>query len=338
MKYANKLGVILAGSLALVVCSKIQVSTSSNVSGETIAIGTSSNVETIETFEKSIPEINKYVDSLTNNEVDSNASMYLFDVEYYAPCLDFITEDASQEDIEYAILSMNIMNQKYPLDLSTDYPIVDEYYKMIDNEAKQKLSTLEYVDGSVSFSYEPYTNHSQIEQQFNEFIDEYYTDITEEKVQSLGYPFKEITVDNTISSDLFFLEEECMEKYTYHYNGLRYIPFRVNSLNMWGEDASNDKQSNKAMCYEMLCRMKNFTEQYQNIVGENPDYVEKVNRYIQEYSSAYMYVLTNADSMTDEEVYTYLHNFLFDEDMISLQSDMYDVEETASENILTVID
>jgi hypothetical protein len=263
--------------------------------------------------------------------------MYLFDVEFYAPCLDFITEDATQEDIEYAMFSMNVMNKKYPLDLDTEYPIIDEYYKMIDSEAKQKLNTLQYTDGSISFSYEPYANHEQIEQQFNDFMNEYYTDITDEKIQSLGYPFKEITVNNTISSELFPLEEECMEKYTYHYNGLRYIPFRTNGLNRWGEDVGNDKESCKAMCYEMLCEMKNFTEQYQDIVGENPEDVETINKYIKEYSSAYMYILTNADTMTDDEVYTYLHNFLFDEEMLDLQNYLYTIKEPIPSDILTIV-
>jgi hypothetical protein len=232
---------------------------------------------------------------------------------------------------------MNVMNKKYPLDLDTEYPIIDEYYKMIDSEAKQKLNTLQYTDGSISFSYEPYANHEQIEQQFNDFMNEYYTDITDEKIQSLGYPFKEITVNNTISSELFPLEEECMEKYTYHYNGLRYIPFRTNGLNRWGEDVGNDKESCKAMCYEMLCEMKNFTEQYQDIVGENPEDVETINKYIKEYSSAYMYILTNADTMTDDEVYTYLHNFLFDEEMLDLQNYLYTIKEPIPSDILTIV-
>lgn len=327
MNYAKKLGVILVSSAVLVLCLKVQPSTPSKVSSETI-----------ETFETSIPNIVPYVDSFTNDEIDSNLSRYLFDVEFYVTCLNFITEEASQEDIEYAILSMNVMNKKYPLDLTTDYPIVDEYYKMVDAEAKQKLSTLEYVDKSISFSYEPYTYHDQVEQQFNDFMNEYYTDVTTEKIQSLGYPFKEITVDNTISSELFPLEEECMQKYTYHYNGLRYILFRVNSLNMWGEDVSSDKQACKVMCYKMLCRMKNFTEQYQNIVGENPQDVEMVNKYIKTCSNAYMYILTNADSMSDDEVYTYLHNFLFDEETLNLQNAMYDIKEPISEEVLTIID
>jgi hypothetical protein len=263
--------------------------------------------------------------------------MYLFDVEFYTPCLDFITEDATQEDIEYAIFSMNVMNKKYPLDLSTSYPAVDQYYKMVDDEAKQKLNSLEFTAENASFSYEPNPNHDQIEQQFNDFMNDYYTDVTDEKVQSLGYPFKKITVDNTISSELFPLEQECMEKYTYHYNGLRYVQFRVNSLNMWGEDVGKDKQSCKAMCYEMLCEMKNFTEQYKNIVGESPKDIDTINQYIEKYSSAYMYILTNADSMTDDEVYTYLHDFLFDEEMINLQNSMYTLEEPTSSDVLTIM-
>lgn len=51
-----------------------------------------------------------------------------------------------------------------------------------------------------------------------------------------------------------------------------------------------------------------------------------------------MYILTNVDSMMDNKVYMYLHNFLFYEEMLNPQSDMYAIKEHISEDILTIID
>lgn len=114
-------------------------------------------------------------------------------------------------------------------------------------------------------------------------------------------------------------------KYTYHYNGLRCLRYIAVKFAIWGEDVPNDKNSTARTCYEILCRMKDFTQEYNTVMGENPQDVDIVNEYIEKYSQAYMYILQNKDTLTDDEAYTYLHNFLFDEDMIDLQTQVYHI-------------
>ncbi|MCD7799888.1 MAG: hypothetical protein LUG94_01585, partial [Ruminococcus sp.] len=264
---------------------------------------------------------------------------YLYDVYMYESGSSLIKETLSKEHAEYSQFRVKNMNKKYPLDLSTDYPIVDEYYKMLDYEVKQKIATLHYVDGVPTFTYEPASNHDELEQQFQEFMESYYYDVTDEKIQELGYPFDKITVDNNISSDLIDIEKECVEKYEHHYNGLRCLTNEVNSLHYVGEDASDDKENTIKYCFEILCKMKNFTKTYSTVIDENPEDIDLINEYIEKYSSAYMYILQNRDTLTSEDMYEYLHNFLFvDEEMMDLRYRMCQIDVPNPDELLTITD
>ena len=84
--------------------------------------------------------------------------------------------------------------------------------------------------------------------------------------------------------------------------------------------------------------MKDFTQEYNTVMGENPQDVDIVNEYIEKYSQAYMYILQNKDTLTDDEAYTYLHNFLFDEGMIDLQTQVYHITTENLDTFLNPID
>lgn len=337
MKKISKFSVLLSMLLLLNGCShnESEVLPEETIeNSNTIEITETTQVtETIGISNRDIVDITPYINTLSNDEINDNLSIYLYDIDFYTNACDFIIDGDCKEDIEYEQFRMQCINKKYPLNLSTNYPIVNEYYKMIDTEAKQTLDTLYYVDGVPTFTYVPYPNHDEIEQQFQDFMYDCYN-VTDEKIQELNYPFDNISVNNDIPKDLVDLEKECVEKYTYHYNGLRCLEYEVNSLDLDMEDVPNDKDSMVRTCYEILCRMKDFTQEYNTVVGENPQDVDIVNEYIEKYSQAYMYILQNKDTLTDDEAYTYLHNFLFDEDMIDLQTQVYHI---TTENLDTFL-
>lgn len=341
MKNISKFSVLLSMLLMLNGCShnENEVLPEETIeNSNTIEITETTQVtETIGVSNDDIVDVTSYINTLSNDEINDNPSIYLYDIDFYTNACDFIIDGDCKEDIEYGQFRMQCINKKYPLNLSTNYPIVDEYYKMIDTEAKQTLDTLYYVDGVPTFTYVPYPNHDEIEQQFQDFMYDYYN-VTDEKIQELNYPFDKISVNNDIPKDLVDLENECVEKYTYHYNGLRCLRYIAVKFAIWGEDVPNDKNSTARTCYEILCRMKDFTQEYNTVMGENPQDVDIVNEYIEKYSQAYMYILQNKDTLTDDEAYTYLHNFLFDEDMIDLQTQVYHITTENLDTFLNPID
>lgn len=338
MKNMAKFGVLLSMLLMLNGCSKIGSEVlSQETIGNSNTIETTQVTETIGISNRDIVDITPYINTLSNDEINDNLLMYLDDIYYYNAVANYDEVDICDYVLDFAEFTIKRLNKKYPLDLSTNYPIVDEYYKMVDYEAKQKLNTIHYTDGVPTFIYVPYPNHDEIEQQFQNFMYDCYN-VTDEKIQELNYPFDNISVNNDIPKDLVDLEKECVEKYTYHYNGLRCLEYEVNSLDLDMEDVPNDKDSMVRTCYEILCRMKDFTQEYNTVMGENPQDVNIVNEYIEKYSQAYMYILQNKDTLTDDEAYTYLHNFLFDEDMIDLQTQVYHITTENLDTFLNPID
>lgn len=232
------------------------------------------------------------------------------------------------------------MNKRYPVGLSTGYSAVDDYYKMLDDEAKTRLNTLSYVDGVPTFTESLYPNHQEIEEAYYQFIDAYYFEnLTEDKINSLGYPFDKVTVNNTVTKEVYDLEKECIETYGIHHNGIRCLDHVVCGLLYGREEVITNKEAMAGVCFEILCKMRNFVEEYQGVVGEKPEDIEAVNQYIEKYSSAYMYILQNYQNMTNEEVYNYLNEFLFlNEENQQLQDRIYAITIPNVEEILTIED
>ena len=303
MNRLSKISIALSMILILSGCDKINIASST--------IGTSEIVSN--TSKNNVLDVTSYIDSKSVSDIDSNPSLYMESVWLYEATSYFYGESLNKQDVEYSILSIKAMNKRYPIDLKTDYPAVDSYYKMLDDEAKTRLKTLSYVDGVPTFTESLYPNHQEIEEAYYQFEHEYYREnLTEAKINSLGYPFDKITVNNTVSKEVYDLEKECMENYEIHHNGIRCIDNSVGTMAYFIDSViEDDKEAMAGICFEILCKMRNFVEEHQGLVGEKPEDVEAVNQYIEKYSSAYMYILQNYQNMTDEEVYNYLNEFLF---------------------------
>ena len=331
MNRLSKISIALSMILILSGCDKINIASST--------IGTSEIVSN--TSKNNVLDVTSYIDSKSVSDIDSNPSLYMESVWLYEATSYFYGESLNKQDVEYSILSIKAMNKRYPIDLKTDYPAVDSYYKMLDDEAKTRLKTLSYVDGVPTFTESLYPNHQEIEEAYYQFEHEYYREnLTEAKINSLGYPFDKITVNNTVSKEVYDLEKECMENYEIHHNGIRCIDNSVGTMAYFIDSViEDDKEAMAGICFEILCKMRNFVEEHQGLVGEKPEDVEAVNQYIEKYSSAYMYILQNYQNMTDEEVYNYLNEFLFlNEENQQLQDRIYAITIPNVEEILTIED
>ncbi len=324
-----KISIALSMILLLSGCDKINVA-SSTIGNSEIVSNTSKN---------NVLDVTSYIESKSVSDIDSNPSLYMESVWLYEATSYFYGESLNKQDVEYSILSIEAMNKRYPIDLKTDYPAVDNYYKMLDDEAKTRLETLSYVDGVPTFTESLYPNHQEIEDAYYQFEYEYYRkNLTEDKINSLGYPFDKITVNNTVSKEVYDLEKECMENYEIHHNGIRCIDNSVGTMAYFIDSViEDDKEAMAGICFEILCKMRNFVEEHQGLVGEKPEDVEAVNQYIEKYSSAYMYILQNYQNMTNEEVYNYLNEFLFlNEENQQLQNRVYATTVPNVEEILTI--
>ena len=331
MNRLSKISIALSMILILSGCDKINIASST--------IGTSEIVSN--TSKNNVLDVTSYIDSKSVSDIDSNPSLYMESVWLYEATSYFYGESLNKQDVEYSILSIKAMNKRYPIDLKTNYPAVDSYYKMLDDEAKTRLKTLSYVDGVPTFTESLYPNHQEIEEAYYQFEHEYYREnLTEAKINSLGYPFDKITVNNTVSKEVYDLEKECMENYEIHHNGIRCIDNSVGTMAYFIDSViEDDKEAMAGICFEILCKMRNFVEEHQGLVGEKPEDVEAVNQYIEKYSSAYMYILQNYQNMTDEEVYNYLNEFLFlNEENQQLQDRIYAITIPNVEEILTIED
>ena len=329
MNRLSKISIALSMILILSGCDKINIASST--------IGTSEIVSN--TSKNNVLDVTSYIESKSVSDIDSNPSLYMESVWLYEATSYFYGESLNKQDVEYSILSIKAMNKRYPIDLKTDYPAVDSYYKMLDDEAKTRLETLSYVDGVPTFTESLYPNHQEIEEAYYQFEHEYYREnLTEAKINSLGYPFDKITVNNTVSKEVYDLEKECMENYEIHHNGIRCIDNSVGTMAYFIDSViEDDKEAMAGICFEILCKMRNFVEEHQGLVGEKPEDVEAVNQYIEKYSSAYMYILQNYQNMTDEEVYNYLNEFLFlNEENQQLQDRIYAITIPNVEEILTI--
>ena len=329
MNRLSKISIALSMILILSGCDKINIASST--------IGTSEIVSN--TSKNNVLDVTSYIESKSVSDIDSNPSLYMESVWLYEATSYFYGESLNKQDVEYSILSIKAMNKRYPIDLKTDYPAVDSYYKMLDDEAKTRLKTLSYVDGVPTFTESLYPNHQEIEDAYYQFEHEYYREnLTEAKINSLGYPFDKITVNNTVSKEVYDLEKECMENYEIHHNGIRCIDNSVGTMAYFIDSViEDDKEAMAGICFEILCKMRNFVEEHQGLVGEKPEDVEAVNQYIEKYSSAYMYILQNYQNMTDEEVYNYLNEFLFlNEENQQLQDRIYAITIPNVEEILTI--
>ena len=329
MNRLSKISIALSMILILGGCDKINIASST--------IGTSEIVSN--TSKNNVLDVTSYIESKSVSDIDSNPSLYMESVWLYEATSYFYGESLNKQDVEYSILSIKAMNKRYPIDLKTNYPAVDSYYKMLDDEAKTRLKTLSYVDGVPTFTESLYPNHQEIEEAYYQFKHEYYMEnLTEAKINSLGYPFDKVTVNNTVTKEVYDLEKECMENYEIHHNDVLCLEYGVNRLTYFIDSViEDDKEAMAGICFEILCNMRNFVEEYQGVVGEKPEDVEAVNQYIEKYSSAYMYILQNYQNMTDEEVYNYLNEFLFlNEENQQLQDRIYAITIPNVEEILTI--
>ena len=295
----------------------------------------------ISDIESKVLDLTPYIESKTKEDIYNNISSYIESVYLYSATSHFFSEGCDTKDAEYTILSVKAMNKRYPIDLKTNYPAVDSYYKMLDDEAKTRIETLSYVDGIPTFTESLYPNHQEIEEAYYQFKHEYYrSNLTEDKINSLGYPFDKVKVNNTVTKEVYDLEKECMENYEIHHNNVLCLEYGVNRLTYFIDSViEDDKEAMAGICFEILCNMRNFVEEYQGVVGEKPEDVEAVNQYIEKYSSAYMYILQNYQNMTNEEVYNYLNEFLFlNEENQQLQDRIYAITIPNVEEILTIED
>ena len=329
MNRLSKISIALSMILILSGCDKINIASST--------IGTSEIVSN--TSKNNVLDVTSYIESKSVSDIDSNPSLYMESVWLYEATSYFYGESLNKQDVEYSILSIEAMNKRYPIDIKTDYPAVDNYYKMLDDEAKTRIETLSYVDGVPTFTESLYPNHQEIEEAYYQFEHEYYREnLTEAKINSLGYPFDKVTVNNTVSKEVYDLEKECMENYEIHHNGIRCIDNSVGTMAYFIDSViEDDKEAMAGICFEILFKMRNFVEEHQGLVGEKPEDVEAVNQYIEKYSSAYMYILQNYQNMTNEEVYNYLNEFLFlNEENQQLQNRVYATTVPNVEEILTI--
>ena len=318
--------------------SQTESTTTSATTIEVVTTTEAKSVIGISDTESKVLDLTPYIESKTKRDIYDNPSLYMEDVDFYNTTSYFFEGTFDKHDVEYSILSIKAMNKRYPIDLKTDYPAVDSYYKMLDDEAKTRLETLSYVDGVPTFTESLYPNHQEIEDAYYQFMNEYYSEnLTEDKINSLGYPFDKVTVNNTVTKEVYDLEKECIETYGIHHNGIRCLDHVVCGLLYGREEVITNKEAMAGVCFEILCKMRNFVEEYQGVVGEKPEDVEAVNQYIEKYSSAYMYILQNYQNMTDEEVYNYLNEFLFlNEENQQLQDRIYAITIPNVEEILTI--
>ena len=319
--------------------SQTESTTTSATTIEVVTTTEAKSVIGISDTESKVLDLTPYIESKTKRDIYDNPSLYMESVYLYGATSNFLSEGCDTKDAEYTILSVKAMNKRYPIDLKTDYPAVDNYYKMLDDEAKTRIETLSYVDGVPTFTESLYPNHQEIEEAYYQFEHEYYREnLTEDKINSLGYPFDKVTVNNTVTKEVYDLEKECMENYEIHHNDVLCLEYGVNRLTYFIDSViEDDKEAMAGICFEILCNMRNFVEEYQGVVGEKPEDVEAVNQYIEKYSSAYMYILQNYQNMTDEEVYNYLNEFLFlNEENQQLQDRIYAITIPNVEEILTI--
>ena len=352
MNRLSKISIVLSLILILSSCSssidddtievlQTESTTTSTTTTEVVTTTEAKSVIGISDTESKVLDLTPYIESKTKRDIYDNPSLYMEDVDFYNTTSYFFEGTFDKHDVEYSILSIKAMNKRYPIDLKTDYPAVDSYYKMLDDEAKTRLETLSYVDGVPTFTESLYPNHQEIEEAYYQFEHEYYREnLTEDKINSLGYPFDKVTVNNTVTKEVYDLEKECMENYEIHHNDVLCLEYGVNRLTYFIDSViEDDKEAMAGICFEILCNMRNFVEEYQGVVGEKPEDVEAVNQYIEKYSSAYMYILQNYQNMTDEEVYNYLNEFLFlNEENQQLQDRIYAITIPNVEEILTIED
>lgn len=354
MNRLSKITIALSIILVLGGCGKIGSTGStigtSQLQNTTETITTGAEITTImkpevvigiSDIESKVLDLTPYIESKTKEDIYNNISSYIESVYLYSATSHFLSEGCDTKDAEYTILSVKAMNKRYPIDLKTNYPAVDNYYKMLDDEAKTRIETLSYVDGVPTFTESLYPNHQEIEEAYYQFEHEYYREnLTEAKINSLGYPFDKVTVNNTVTKEVYDLEKECMENYEVHHNNVLCLEYGVNRLTYFIDSViEDDKEAMAGICFEILCNMRNFVEEYQGVVGEKPEDVEAVNQYIEKYSSAYMYILQNYQNMTNEEVYNYLNEFLFlNEENQQLQDRIYAITIPNVEEILTIED
>ncbi len=350
MNRLSKISIVLSLILILSSCSssiddditevlQTENTTTSATTTEVVTTTETKSVIGTSNMESRVLDLTPYIESKTKEDIYNNISSYIESVYLYSATSHFLSEGCDTKDAEYTILSVKAMNKRYPIDLKTDYPAVDNYYKMLDNEAKTRIETLSYVDGVPIFTESLYPNHQEIEDAYYQFEHEYYREnLTEAKINSLGYPFDKVMVNNTVSKEVYDLEKECMENYEIHHNDVLCLEYGVNRLTYFIDGViEDDKEAMAGICFEILCNMKNFVEEYQGVVGEKPEDVEAVNQYIETYSSAYMYILQNYQNMTDEEVYNYLNEFLFlNEENQRLQDRIYAITVPNVEEILTI--